>query len=157
MIYCIGACTIDTQTYEVRLGGRPTSVEPQVFDLLLLLVTNRHRVVTKDEIIKQIWNGRIVSEDTLSSRIRAARKAIGDDGKAQRLIQTIQRRGFRFVGSVATQQEESIPKVARAIGGLQSDSVQGFDPPIKDRRSGIAGRPTACVSPTRGRAMVLRW
>jgi DNA-binding winged helix-turn-helix (wHTH) protein len=101
MIYCIGACTIDTQTYEVRLGGRPTSVEPQVFDLLLLLVTNRHRVVTKDEIIKQIWNGRIVSEDTLSSRIRAARKAIGDDGKAQRLIQTIQRRGFRFVGSVA--------------------------------------------------------
>lgn len=128
MIYCIGACTIDTQTYEVRLGGRPVSVEPQVFDLLLLLVTNSHRVVTKDEIIKQIWNGRIVSEDTLSSRIRAARKAIGDDGKTQRLIQTIQRRGFRFVGSVATQQEESIPKTARAIGGLQSDSVQGFEP-----------------------------
>jgi DNA-binding winged helix-turn-helix (wHTH) protein len=70
MIYCIGACTIDTQTYEVRLRGRPVSVEPQVFDLLLLLVTNSHRVVTKDEIIKQIWNGRIVSEDTLSSRIR---------------------------------------------------------------------------------------
>jgi pimeloyl-ACP methyl ester carboxylesterase len=63
-------------------------------------------VVTKDEIIKQIWNGRIVSEDTLSSRIRAARKAIGDDGKAQSLIRTVQRRGFRFVGGVSIEHGE---------------------------------------------------
>jgi class 3 adenylate cyclase/tetratricopeptide (TPR) repeat protein len=101
MIYGVGTYTIDTQTYEVRRGDVRVVVEPQVFDLLVLLIANNHRVVTKDEIIDVIWGGRVVSEAALSSRIAAARKAIGDDGKAQSLIRTVQRRGFRFVGPVS--------------------------------------------------------
>lgn len=107
MIYRVGSCTIDTQTYEVRQSGRRIFVEPQVFDLLVLLLSNSHRLVTKDEIIAAIWNGRIISEAALSSRIAAARKAIGDDGKVQALIRTVQRRGFRFVGALATEPSES--------------------------------------------------
>ena len=76
-------------------------VEPQVFDLLVYLVQNRDRVVSKDDLIASVWDGRIVSESTLTSRINAARKAVGDSGKEQKLIRTIPRRGFRFVGARA--------------------------------------------------------
>ena len=71
-----------------------------MYDLLVHLVHNRGRVVSKDELLDTIWNGRIVSEAALSSRINAARKAIGDDGDRQALIKTIHRRGFRFIGAV---------------------------------------------------------
>ena len=75
-------------------------VEPQVFDLLHHLIRHRERVVTRDDLIAGVWHGRIVSESTLTSRITAVRKAIGDNGKAQRLLRTIPRKGFRFVGEV---------------------------------------------------------
>ena len=75
-------------------------VEPQVFDLLLYLLENRHRVVSKDDLIEHVWEGRIVSESTLTSRINAVRNAVGDTGKDQRLVRTIARKGFRFVGEV---------------------------------------------------------
>ena len=103
MIYLIGAIAIDTEAYEVRRDGSPVAVEPQVFDLLVLLVENRDRIVTRDEIIEQVWKGRIVSDAAISSRIKAARRAIGDDGKAQGLIRTIHRRGLRFVGDVVVE------------------------------------------------------
>jgi TolB-like protein len=95
-----GDCEIDLGRQELRRGGRVVPVEPQVFDLLLHLVRNRSRVVTKDELIEAIWQGRIVSEAALSSRISAARRAIGDTGEDQRLIRTLHKRGFRFVGQV---------------------------------------------------------
>lgn len=76
------------------------SVEPQVFDLVVHLMENRDRVVTKEELIDKIWHGRSVSESTLTSRINAARKAIGDSGANQALIRTIARKGFRFVGDI---------------------------------------------------------
>ena len=75
-------------------------MEPQVFDLLVYLVENRNRVVSKDDLLASIWGGRIVSESTLTSRINAARKAVGDSGEKQKLIRTIARKGFRFVGEV---------------------------------------------------------
>jgi TolB-like protein/DNA-binding winged helix-turn-helix (wHTH) protein len=100
MIYLVGAIAIDTDAYEVRRDGSPVAVEPQVFDLLVLLVQNPDRIVTRDEIIERVWKGRIVSDTAISSRIKAARRAIGDDGKAQGLIRTIHRRGLRFVGDV---------------------------------------------------------
>jgi TolB-like protein/DNA-binding winged helix-turn-helix (wHTH) protein len=103
MIYLIGAIAIDTEAYEVRSDGSPVAVEPQVFDLLVLLVENRDRIVTRDEIIERVWKGRIVSDAAISSRIKAARRAIGDDGKAQGLIRTIHRRGLRFVGDVVVE------------------------------------------------------
>jgi TolB-like protein/class 3 adenylate cyclase/Tfp pilus assembly protein PilF len=93
-------CVVDLHRRELRRGGRVIHVEPQVYDLLVHLVRNRDRVVGKDELLDTIWNGRVVSDAALSSRINAGRKAIGDDGDRQALIKTIHRRGFRFVGVV---------------------------------------------------------
>jgi DNA-binding winged helix-turn-helix (wHTH) protein len=73
--------TIDTDRRELRRGSEPIAVEPQVFDLLIYLVQNRDRVVSKDDLIASVWAGRIVSESTLTSRINAARKAVGDSGE----------------------------------------------------------------------------
>src|SRR3984885_1900582 len=91
---------LDTDRRELRRGSQPIAVEPQVFDLLVYLMHNRDRVVSKDDLIASVWKGRIVSESTLTSRINAARTAIGDSGKDQKLIRTVARKGLRFVGIV---------------------------------------------------------
>ena len=91
---------LDTDRRELWRGSEPVAVEPQVFDLLLYLVRNRDRVVSKDDLIAAVWGGRIVSDSTLDSRINAARKAVGDSGGEQRLIRTIARKGVRFVCAV---------------------------------------------------------
>jgi DNA-binding winged helix-turn-helix (wHTH) protein/pimeloyl-ACP methyl ester carboxylesterase len=93
-----GDCDVDLEAFEVRRGGETCPVEPQVFDLLAFLVNNPDRLVTKDELIDKVWHGRIVSDATLASRLRAARRAIGDDGEQQKLIRTVHRRGIRFLG-----------------------------------------------------------
>ena len=82
-------------------GSEAIAIGPQVFDLLVHLVQNRERVVSKDDLLDAVWGGRIVSESTLTSHINAVRKAIGDSGQEQRLIRTVARKGFRFVGDVA--------------------------------------------------------
>jgi TolB-like protein len=91
---------LDTDRRELRRGSAPVALEPQVFDLLVYLLANRERVVSKDDLIAAVWSGRIVSDSTLTSRINAARRAIGDSGEQQRLIRTIARKGLRFVGAV---------------------------------------------------------
>jgi DNA-binding winged helix-turn-helix (wHTH) protein/alpha-beta hydrolase superfamily lysophospholipase len=91
---------LDADRRELSRGSEQIAVEPQVFDLLLYLVQNRERVVSKDDLIAAVWDGRIVSDSTLTSRINAARKALGDSGKEQRLIRTVARKGLRFVGDV---------------------------------------------------------
>jgi DNA-binding winged helix-turn-helix (wHTH) protein len=91
---------IDVARHELRRAGAIVHVEPQVFDLLVHLIRNRERSVSKDELFDAIWHGRIVSEATLSSRISAARRALGDSGNDQSLIRTLHKRGFRFVGEV---------------------------------------------------------
>ena len=93
-------CEIDLALQELRRGGTVVHVEPQVLDLLVHFIRNRNRIVSKDELIDTIWQGRIVSEATLSSRISAARRALGDSGNDQSLIRTVHKRGFRFVGTV---------------------------------------------------------
>jgi TolB-like protein len=99
--------TLDTECRELRRGTDAVALEPQVFDLLIYLLQNCHRVVSKDDLITAVWAGRIVSDSTLTSRINAARKAIGDSGDRQTLIRTIPRKGLRFVGVVRTSQESS--------------------------------------------------
>ena len=94
---------IDVERRELRRAKTPVHVEPQVFDLLVYLVQNRDRVVSKDDLIASVWGGRIVSDSTLTSRINAARNAVGDSGEDKMLIRTIARRGFRFVGTVRMQ------------------------------------------------------
>lgn len=96
-----GTYVIDLANFEVRQDGEKRPVEPQVFDLLAFLVSNPDRLVTKDELIAKVWNGRIVSDATLASRLKAARRAIGDDGEQQKLIRTVHGRGIRFVGKPA--------------------------------------------------------
>jgi DNA-binding winged helix-turn-helix (wHTH) protein/pimeloyl-ACP methyl ester carboxylesterase len=100
MIFVFGDCEIDSDRRELRRGGEAVHVEPQVFDVLIHLLRHNDRVVSKDELMQTVWGGRIVSEATLTSRIGAARRAIGDTGKQQTRLRTIARRGFRFVGEV---------------------------------------------------------
>src|SRR5262249_36256509 len=97
------------------------AVTPQVFDLLEYLIRNRERVVSKDDLIAAIWNGRIVSESALTTRINAARSAIGDSGEEQRLIKTLPRKGIRFVGAV---REERGPAPVAAVSDLVERSKQ---------------------------------
>ena len=102
MIFVFGDCELDSESHELRRAGATNAVEPQVFDLLLYLIQNRERMVSKDDLFEAIWEGRVVSEANLSNRINLVRQAIGDSGKKQNLIRTYPRRGFRFVGDVET-------------------------------------------------------
>jgi TolB-like protein len=95
-----GDCVLDPDRRELSRGSEVIAIGPQVFDLLVYLVENRERVVSRDSLLDAVWNGRIVSESTLASHINAARKAIGDSGQEQRLVRTVARKGFRFVGEV---------------------------------------------------------
>ena len=101
---------LDGDRRELRRGGGLVAVEPQVFDLLQYLIHNRDHVVSKDDIVEAVWQGRIVSDATLASRGNAARNALGDNGEEQRLIRTILRRGLRFVGAV--REEDGAPGAA---------------------------------------------
>src|SRR5580692_304573 len=91
---------LDCDRRELRRAGAVVALEPQVFDCLEFLVRNRHRVVSKDDLFESVWRGRAVTEATLSTRLNGVRTALGDSGKAQRLIRTLPHRGFRFVGAV---------------------------------------------------------
>ena len=99
MIFVFGDCELDLDRFELRRGGQPRPVEPQVFDLLAVLIRERHRVVPKEELLDIVWGNRFVSEPALTSRVKAARQAIGDDGRNQRLIRTAHGRGYQFVAS----------------------------------------------------------
>ena len=94
-----GRCVLDLDRLELRNGDNPVSLEPQVFSLLVYLLQNRDRVVSRDEIVDAVWNGRIVSEGTLNTRISGVRRAGVPNGTTQQVIKTYPRRGFRFVGS----------------------------------------------------------
>ena len=100
MIYQFDPFELDLATFELRADGEARNLEPQVFALLALLVENHDRLVSKEEIIDKVWDGRIVSDAAVASRVKSARQAVGDDGKSQRLIKTVHRKGFRFVGHI---------------------------------------------------------
>ena len=153
MIFRFAGLELDPGRQELRRGDTVVHVEPQVFDLLLMLLQHHDRIVSKDEILDTIWQGRFVSEAALSSRINAARKAIGDNGEDQRLIRTFHKRGFRLVAEVTRlPADESKPRaasVADAPGeGASPTPVPGADPPeaAAPGRS-RSGRPTLAVMP----------
>lgn len=101
--YSFDDFAFDTARRELRRGTELVALEPQVFDLIEYLIRNRDRVVTKQDIVDAIWNGRAISDSALSTRLNAARLAIADSGEKQRLIRTLLRKGFRFVGEVREQ------------------------------------------------------
>jgi TolB-like protein/Tfp pilus assembly protein PilF len=118
---------LDTERRELRRGAHVVPTAPQVFDLLDYLIRNRERVVCKDELINVVWNGRVVSDAALTTRLNAARNAIADTGEKQRQIKTLPRKGFRFVGAVQEVQEPAIALVSPA---QNDDTVQtSFSPP----------------------------
>jgi adenylate cyclase len=129
---------IDLARQELRRAGAIVHVEPQVFDLLVHLIRNRDRIVSKDELFDAIWEGRIVSEATLSSRISAARRALGDSGNDQSFIRTLHKRGFRFVGDV--EGDSSVP-VANAI-----ETGVTLEDPVHERAKLLPGPESLPVS-----------
>ena len=122
MIYRFGPFELDMGKVELRAGGDVCPVEPQVFTLIAFLVENRERLVSRDELIEKIWDGRVVSDAAVSSRVKSARQALGDSGRAQRYIRTQHRQGFRFVASVKaerTAQPAAEPAAAPAEPAAQ--------------------------------------
>jgi TolB-like protein/Flp pilus assembly protein TadD len=126
-IFLFSGYAVDGDRRELRRGSVLVPVEPQVFDLLLHLLANRHRVSSRDDLVAAVWRGRIVSESTIASRLNAARRAIGDSGEQQRLIRTVIGKGVRFVGAV--------------------QELHEFDPP-----AAVACRPSVAVLPFANRS-----
>jgi pimeloyl-ACP methyl ester carboxylesterase/DNA-binding winged helix-turn-helix (wHTH) protein len=115
LVFQFGHYAIDLDRRELRHRGELVGIEPQVFDFLVYLIQNRDRVVSKDDLLQGVWGGRIVSESTLTSRINAARRAVGDSGSEQNLIKTISRKGLRFVGDVRAGGDPT-PTVSEVVG-----------------------------------------
>lgn len=134
MLFLFADCELDTARRELRRGTQLVAVEPQVLDVLMYLLQNRGRVVTRDDLIASVWGGRIVEDTTLTNRIFTARKAIGDSGRNQKLIRTIPRKGFRFVGEVRPQ---SAPGAATAIAepSVNAAGIIPHEKPIPVRRA----------------------
>ena len=114
---------LDLGRRELTRGSQVIAVGPQVFDLLIYLVRNRERVVSKDDVLDAVWSGRIVSESTLTSHINAVRKAIGDSGEGQRLIRTVARKGFRFVGDVSEVQSSDGGSLKTGPAGSETPAL----------------------------------
>ncbi len=114
LIFLFEDCELDLDRFELRRAGKLRPVEPQVFDLLAVLLRERRRVVPKEELLDTVWGNRFVTESALTSRVKAARQAIGDDGRGQRLIRTVHGRGYQFVAPVNEAE--------------QSDTVAGVSP-----------------------------
>ena len=112
MRYAFEGMELDLATFELRRGPDHVRMEPQVFDVLRYLVEHRDRVVPKEELMDQLWGGRFVSEAAVTSRIKQARRALGDDGQAQRMIKTLHGRGYRFVAPLAPLDATSAPRPA---------------------------------------------
>lgn len=145
MIYRFGEFELDAAKVELRKTGAGVEIEPQVFALILLLAENRERMVSKDEIIEKIWDGRIVSEAAVASRVKSARKALGDDGKAQKFIRTIHGQGFRFVAETSAH-GAAVVKERAPEGPTETDvkthTAEGAKPSIAVlpfRLVGVAG------------------
>jgi TolB-like protein len=129
-----GDYVLDPDRRELSRGLDPIAVGPQVFDLLVYLVENRERVVSKDELLDTVWTGRIVSESTLSSHINAVRRAIGDSGGEQRLLRTVARKGFRFLSDIR-QVPSSTLALSAGTEPLASDDVAALALTLPDRPS----------------------
>jgi DNA-binding winged helix-turn-helix (wHTH) protein len=121
VLYSFDQYCVDVKSRELRTGANLIEVEPQVFDLLVYLIENRDRVVSKDEILGAVWGGRIVSDSALTSRINAARHAVGDTGANQTLIRTSARKGYRFVGLVNDAAGPSEPAQLRLTRDLHQE------------------------------------
>ena len=148
MIHAFEDHELDLQRYELRYAGKLIKLEPQVFNVLVYLVQQRHRVVPKEELLEHLWPGRFVSEATLTRRVMAARRAVGDRGREQRVIQTVHGRGYRFTAAVVERTADaSAPEAQRlASSGVEQTPLPGLISPQLPARSAVS------VGRTRDRA-----
>ena len=133
MRYRFSTFELDPERHEFRAEGELFALEPQVFDVLRHLVENHHRMVGRDELIDVVWGGRIVSEATISARINAVRRALGDSGKTQSFVKTIPRRGFRFVASVEVDGADTPGKEAAARSRASSGETEHAAPEVAQK------------------------
>ncbi|HNP36170.1 MAG TPA: transcriptional regulator, partial [Woeseiaceae bacterium] len=124
MIYRFGPFKLDLNKAEFSADGQPRPLEPQVFALLAFLIEHRERLVSRHEIFEKVWDGRVVSDSALASRIKTARQALGDDGKTQRYIKTVHGQGFRFVADVDVRRDEARLEMAdvRALDAVSASA-----------------------------------
>jgi TolB-like protein len=141
MVYRFGPFELDIAKAEFREDGRPRPIEPQVFALLAFLVEHRERLVSREEIIEKVWDGRFVTDSALSTRVKSARKLLGDDGRNQRYIRTVHGQGLRFVAEVHPQRDPSVTPLL-ASGEPAAGTAAGPG-------AGAAARPSIAVLPFR--------
>lgn len=153
MLYRFADCEIDARLYQLRRDGTQVSIEPRVFDVLIYLLTNRERVISKDELFDKLWPGQVVTETALTRCIVVARKAVGDDGTKQEIIETQHGRGYRFVGKVVSSQysvdsreEENQKTVLSPSASFRINSVEGSK--VEDGRAGFARQKWAMIATT---------
>lgn len=149
MRYQFADCELDTARHEFRAGRETIKLEPQVFDLLVLLARHPGRLISRDELIAEIWGGRIVSESAISARINAARKAVGDDGERQVVIATVPRRGIKLVAAVTTLADAASVAAEPPATQREQSSPPEPEPPalaLAPRRASIGVMPFAETS-----------
>jgi len=130
----IANCEIDIGRHEFRSGGVTVKLEPQVFDLIVLLARNPGRLISRDELVEAIWHGRVVSDSAIDARIAAARKALGDDGRRQSVIATVPRRGIRMVADVVSAEAQSTPSLP-IVTATKAQTTEQADPRVRFARS----------------------
>jgi TolB-like protein len=143
LLFLFGDYSLDTDRRELHRAGALVPAEPQVFDILEHLIRNRSRVVTKDELLAAVWNGRIVSDSALTTRINAVRAAVGDTGSTQSLIRTLRRKGIRFVGDVTEQGGDNRELINGTSAAPTAEIVRK---PVEEL-AGIADKPSLAVLP----------
>lgn len=131
---------LSTEAFQLLDEGVPVPIEPQVFDVLAYLITHRDRVVSKEELLDEIWGDRFVSESALTTRIKMARRAIGDDGRMQRLIRNSHGRGYQFVGDVMSDAEPREPHPVEPLAAAPQASAEFLL--LVDEEFGFVGRGT---------------
>ena len=156
-VWYFGDFVLDLPCFELRRDGVSVRVEPQVFDVLTLLVKHHHRVVTKNEMFDAVWGGRFVGEAALTSRIKAVRRALGDDGESQHYIRTVRGRGYQFVGVLIDPEADQIEHTTEAdVDGSGPETVLHLANPAgsdrvlhhRPRRSRRHGRARFRVAPS---------
>jgi TolB-like protein len=145
MLYKFGPYELDLATVELRVRDQVCSLEPQVFALLALLVENRDRMVSKEEIIEKVWDGRVVSDAAVASRLKSARQALGDSGQSQHFIKTIHGQGYRFVAAVKTLRSAGASLAAPEISDIKADRERE----AAEQQFAPGSRPSLAVLPFR--------
>src|SRR5919199_5383210 len=115
MRYVFGDYRLDTQHYELRYRNQPIKLRPKVFNVLSYLIAHRDRVVSKDELLEQVWPNQFIGDGSLNACLMAVRKAVGDNGKVQHCIQTLHGRGYRFIAGVEEHAEDTPPHAEHVV------------------------------------------